>query len=91
MNNKKCPECQTIAVEFDTYFRRLRCFHCGWMSVKRMPELNGGIFKLCDYCFGDETFNNHKLCEKCNNTGKILTELGKEVAELIRDMAKLKE
>ncbi len=85
----KCPKCKKYAIEFDDYFKRPRCFECGWMPKEMVcvPHTKL-VFDVCSHCWDNYDLRqaNGGFCPECHNRGKVLNSIGEEVAELVRDM-----
>lgn len=80
----QCPKCELYTVEFDSHFQRPRCHDCGWLPSHINLRIDSLIFELCDNCYGYSELVNQ--CDKCNNTGKVLNSLGREIVELIKEV-----
>lgn len=85
----KCHKCESYSVEFDKYFRRPRCFDCGWLP-QNFTNLSGCSFAFepCNHCWGYEELRCNSNCAKCKNTGKVLNVLGREVLEVVNGLPK---
>lgn len=80
----KCPKCDEYNVDFDPCFRRPRCDSCGWLP-SNFEVRSTDLYKPCDRCWGYHELQ-YGLCAECDNKGKVLNSLGKEVAVLIKEM-----
>ncbi len=66
------------------------CFTCGWLPKETIiVPYSKLIFDVCDRCWGYKELQPSEspyVCAKCLNRGKVLNSIGKEVAELVRDI-----
>ena len=98
----QCPKCKEYNVEFDSYFKRPRCYECGWLPSSTIHSLEfklqtmNGAFEPCNKCWGypelrseyNCTIDGQKTyyCDKCRNKGKVLNSLGREVVEIVQEI-----
>lgn len=81
----KCPECQLYGtIKFDFHFKRPRCFSCGWLPIRPDTQDNYFMFEPCDQCWGYKALRDNNYCYHCQNKGKVLNQMGEEVAEIVR-------
>lgn len=81
----KCPECKHFNVEFDNHFQRPRCYSCGWLPEEKNIH-SYHLFDLCDQCFGYvQLRGKFGYCDKCDNHGRVLNSVGKEVIEVFKE------
>lgn len=86
---RQCPECKNYAVDLDSYFQRPRCYNCGWLPSEFKVSTSDQAFEPCNHCWGySELRDSDDQCEKCNGKGKVFNSLGREVAEIVREIMK---
>jgi len=83
----KCPECDYLAVEFDSYFHRPRCYSCGWLPADFKVYTANLLFEPCPECFGYTELRllSGQYCPRCKSHGKILTHIGQEFMDIIQE------
>lgn len=81
----QCPECKEYSVEFNSHFKRPRCYSCGWLPSECCKHIAHKLFDPCDKCWGyDELRCMGSYCDRCRNKGKVPNSLGREVVEIIQ-------